>query len=413
MAHAQKYDRSSIVGLAIHYERRSGCELSNKDIDVNRSQNNYNLAQSLQPLRPEEFISKRINEVKHINRKDIVVMVDWIVTLPKNVKEEDEQKFFESVFNFMKQEYGQKNIVCAWVHNDEKTPHIHVGFVPVIIDNDIERLNCKKIITRNHLKDFHTRLSDYIEPILGYSPEILNGATINGNRTIKELKNQEDICLEKAKNNIQDNIAISKELAIQAENIECEGSLITKVKSLSQANKIIKDLTVSNNKLSIDNDKLIKVIGVQKKEIDMYRAMPLAKRVKEKERIIDNLYSSIESLEKRIEDHEYDIHDLKRRNLNLAEKKEKLEQQLFIHESFLSLVGLDSIFKEFKRIFKQNDLSINICSLEDICSKAINKISKVFDTLKERILFLDSHNLPNDEFITKHKNNYKFKDLTR
>lgn len=145
----------------------------------------------------------------------------------------------------------------------------------------------------------------------------------------------------------------------------------------------------------------------------MYRAMPLAKRVKEKERIIDNLYSSIESLEKRIEDHEYDIHDLKRRNLNLAEKKEKLEQQLFIHESFLSLVGLDSIFKEFKRIFKQNDLSINICSLEDICSKAINKISKVFDTLKERILFLDSHNLPNDEFITKHKNNYKFKDLTR
>lgn len=413
MAHAQKYDRSSIVGLAIHYERRDGCELSNKDIDINRSQYNYNLAQSLQSLRPEEFISKRVNEVKHINRKDIVVMVDWIVTLPKNVKEEDEQKFFESVFDFIKQEYGQKNIVSAWVHKDEKTPHIHVGFVPVIIDNDVERLNCKKLITRTHLKNFHTRLTDYIEPILGYSPEILNGATINGNRTIKELKNQEDICLEKAKNNIRDNIAVSKELATQAENIEYEGSLITKVKSLSQANKVIKDLTVSNKKLSIDNDKLIKVVDVQKKEIDMYRAMPLAKRVKEKEQVINNLYSSIESLEKRIDDNEYDIHDLQRRNYNLTEKKDKLEQQLFVHESFLSLIGLNSIFKEFKRIFIQNDLSINIHSLKDICSKAINKISQMFDTLKERIIFLDNQNLPDDEFITKHDDNYTFRDLTR
>ena len=178
MAHAQKFHRSSIVGLAIHYERRAGCELANKDIDINRSQYNYNLAQSMQPLRPEEFISKRLNEVKHINRKDIVVMVDWIVTLPKNLTEDDEQKFFESVFNFMKQEYGQDNIVSAWVHKDEKTPHIHVGFVPVIIDNNIEKLNCKKLITRTHLKNFHTRLTDYIEPLLGYRPEILNGATV-------------------------------------------------------------------------------------------------------------------------------------------------------------------------------------------------------------------------------------------
>lgn len=413
MAHAQKFHRSSIVGLAIHYERRAGCELANKDIDINRSQYDYNLAQSMQPLRPEEFISKRLNEVKHINRKDIVVMVDWIVTLPKNLTEDDEQKFFESVFNFMKQEYGQDNIVSAWVHKDEKTPHIHVGFVPVIIDNNIEKLNCKKLITRTHLKNFHTRLTDYIEPLLGYRPEILNGATINGNRTIKELKNQEDICLQKAKNNIRDNIAVSKELATQAENIKYEGSLITKVKSLSQANKVIKELTISNKRLSIDNDKLIKIINVQKKEIDMYRVMPLARRVEEKEKVINNLYSSIENLEKRIDDHEYDIHDLQRRNLNLLKNKDKLERQLFIHESFLSLIGLENIFKEFKRIFLQNDLSINIRSIKDICSKTINKVTHMFDTLKERITFLDNHNLPDDELITNQNNNHTFKDLSR
>lgn len=187
MAHVEKYKSADITGLAIHYERRERCELSNQNIDITRSHLNYNLAQELQPLHPEAFIKNRLKEVKHINRKDINVMVDWIVTLPKNVPQEDEQKFFKHTYQFMKEEYDEKNIISAWIHKDETTPHIHIGFIPVIVQNGIERLNCKKIINKPYLKSFHPKLEKYLEKSLGYVPEILNDATINGNRTVKVL----------------------------------------------------------------------------------------------------------------------------------------------------------------------------------------------------------------------------------
>lgn len=38
----------------------------------------------------------------------------------------------------------------------------------------------------------------YLEQKLGYMPSIQNDATINGNRTIEELKNQEDLSLKKS-----------------------------------------------------------------------------------------------------------------------------------------------------------------------------------------------------------------------
>ena len=101
MAHVEKAKRNGVVGLAIHCERREGCELSNKDIDNSRTHLNYNLAQDIQPLRPESYVNNRMKEVKHMNRKDIVYMADWIVTVPKDVPQEGHKKFFELTFQFL------------------------------------------------------------------------------------------------------------------------------------------------------------------------------------------------------------------------------------------------------------------------------------------------------------------------
>ena len=152
MAHAQKIKKSGIVGLAIHCERREGCELSNQDIDKSCTHLNYNLAQMLQPLKPEEYVTKRVSEVIHLKRNDVVHMVDWIVTLPKDVKEEDQERFFEYTYEFLKEKYGSQNVVSAWIHNDEATPHIHFSFVPIVTIDGKERLKCKDIITKASLK---------------------------------------------------------------------------------------------------------------------------------------------------------------------------------------------------------------------------------------------------------------------
>ncbi len=57
------------------------------------------------------------------------------------------------------------------MHKLETTPHIHIGFIPVIVQDGIERLNCKKIINKPYLKTFHPKLEKYLEMALGYVPE--------------------------------------------------------------------------------------------------------------------------------------------------------------------------------------------------------------------------------------------------
>lgn len=375
MAHAQKFKRTGVIGLVIHCERREGCELSNKDIDISRTHLNYNLAELIQPMKPETFIKKRIDEVKHIKRNDIVYLVDWIVTLPKDVLADDQERFFEYTYDFLKDKYGIQNIVSAWVHNDEATPHIHFSFIPVVEIDGIERLKCKDILTRSELKKFHPDLGAYLENRLGYMPAIQNDATINGNRTIKELKNQEDL-------------------------------------SLKKSHQVIDELKNTNKQLQSDVWTLSQLTLTQKKEIDSYRQMPLAKQLKEKNQTINNLYDSISSLENQIKDHEYDFLCLRSSYDKLENKKDKLENQIFIHESFLSLIGLDKVFNEFKRIFTRNDYSINIDILKDICFKIIKKSAKMFKILKERIDYLNQHNISDNQIDSKNKH-HSYKDISR
>ena len=53
------------------------------------------------------------------------------------------QEFFQRAADFLIRRVGQENIVSAVVHMDEKTPHLHLVFVPLTEDN---RLCAKEII---------------------------------------------------------------------------------------------------------------------------------------------------------------------------------------------------------------------------------------------------------------------------
>src|SRR5690625_2758644 len=55
----------------------------------------------------------------------------------------DTEYFFEDTLEFLKEEFGEKNLVYATVHLDEKTPHMHFGFVPITEDG---RLSAKEMI---------------------------------------------------------------------------------------------------------------------------------------------------------------------------------------------------------------------------------------------------------------------------
>ena len=190
MAHMQKFSRGAIGHMLGHYDRSK--EVSGLKIPVNTVLN-YNLAYNDQPLNQLDFIHQRLSEIRVQNRKDVNVMVDWVVTLPRSLNNQgpvDEDKFFREAYNFLSERYGKENVISAYVHMDETTPHMHFAFVPVAEDKkrDGFKLSAKEVVNRQDLRTFHKDLSDHMERVFGRDIGILNEATQEGNRSIEELK---------------------------------------------------------------------------------------------------------------------------------------------------------------------------------------------------------------------------------
>jgi len=198
MAHLQKHKISAVGHLFEHFDR-SAENNGNDILDRNRTSLNYNLA--VHQSKPQlEFLHKRLGEIRTSNRDDLNVLCTWVLTLPKKVKSADEELFFKSSYDFLEKRYGKENVVSAYVHKDECTPHLHFAFVPVVKNstklstksgfkiNYQLKCSAKEKITLKDLKSFHSELSNHVEKDLNYSVDIQNDATIKGNKSIKELK---------------------------------------------------------------------------------------------------------------------------------------------------------------------------------------------------------------------------------
>lgn len=184
--HVEKL-KSSQVGSLLMHDIRSIQNHTNEDIDPTRSHLNYNLVDG----DPYTMFRQRLDQLVFVKKKSTNVLCSWAVTCPKNLlTDEDLQKqFFQESFDFLAKRYGQQNVVSAFVHMDETTPHMHFKFIPTIKDKDgIERLNAKAVINRTELLKIHKDAEQHMNKIFGMDGLILNGATANGNKTITELK---------------------------------------------------------------------------------------------------------------------------------------------------------------------------------------------------------------------------------
>jgi len=197
MANVQKYTRGQIGGLTRHYERGQKEDgtyyaFGNQEIDTSLSHLNYNLA-------PERdggqlsFIGKRTSEVKCHNRADVNVMCSWVITAPKNLADNEHRLFFQEAYSFLNQRYADgsdKNVISAYVHMDESTPHLHYAFIPVVHDKKkgIDKVSAKIIVDRVDLQKFHQDLERHMTGVFGREVGILNEATKEGNKSIDELK---------------------------------------------------------------------------------------------------------------------------------------------------------------------------------------------------------------------------------
>ena len=192
MAHVQKYTKGNVQGLSNHWERKTE-KHSNLDIDKERSDSNYDLCQKEGDTLSR--MQQRLHEVYCLNRKDVKVCADWVVTLPENLKgisEKEQREFFEKTYEFLANRYGgEKNVLSANVHMDETTPHMHFAFMPIVWDEkkQREKVCANDVLTRKELKTFHQDLDKFLKREIPhiYKEGILNDKTI-GVDTVKDLK---------------------------------------------------------------------------------------------------------------------------------------------------------------------------------------------------------------------------------
>ena len=140
-----KYKGPEISNIEAHNERTKEMYASNPDIDLSRSKHNFHLIEPAGKYRAEA--ESQIQAVGCRTRTDSVRVVEAMFTATpeffKGKKLPEIRQYFEEALRFFEQYQSRETIISAVVHMDEKTPHMHLSFVPLTADG---RLSAKDIV---------------------------------------------------------------------------------------------------------------------------------------------------------------------------------------------------------------------------------------------------------------------------
>ncbi len=140
-----KYKGPEIGNIEAHNERSKEKYASNPDVDISRSKLNFHLVEPKQKYRAEA--ERQIKEAGCRTRSDSVRVVEALVTATpeffQGKKKSEIKAYFQEALAFIQQNQDPKTIISAVVHMDEKTPHMHLAFVPLTADG---RLSAKEIV---------------------------------------------------------------------------------------------------------------------------------------------------------------------------------------------------------------------------------------------------------------------------
>lgn len=160
----QKMKSHDLKGIQFHNQRERDSQ-TNDDIDKSKSHENYDLVND-EKIDYNERVKNIIDSQKtgtRKTRKDAVLVNELLVTSDRQFFEglepAEQRRFFEESYKILAERYGEQNMAYAMVHNDEKTPHLHVGVVPM---RD-RKLQGKNVFNRQELlwlqEEFPKRMS--------------------------------------------------------------------------------------------------------------------------------------------------------------------------------------------------------------------------------------------------------------
>jgi hypothetical protein len=297
-----KRKAGGVASAERHNERRKDEYKSNPDIDTSRSGDNYHLV-APPDCRYSDFIKERIAEVGCKTRKDSVTMVETLITASpefmEQMDEREERAFFAHAVDFIKETIGEDNIISAVVHKDEKTPHLHLCFVPITKDG---RLSAKEIVgNKTKLTRWQTDFHDWMS--VEY-PELERG--ISASETKRKhlplwlFKSAErlDIQFEQVRQALQDIGAFNagrkrdEALAILADWLPDAHKLTAQVKTVNKQIEFYKDTA---NNYSRYNDHLRTENYEQEESIKSLSrtALDLQQQLKKQQRLLDKIPAEV------------------------------------------------------------------------------------------------------------------------
>lgn len=168
----KKYKGPAISPIQAHNERTEEQYASNPDIDTSRSRYNFHLVQPQGKYREE---ADRMIAATHCRvRKDSVRVVEALVTASpeffKGKARSEVKAYFEYALKFLESKQNPDTFFSAVVHMDEKTPHLHLCFVPLTADG---RLSAKEII--GNRKKLIRWQDDFWQHMVNRYPELERG----------------------------------------------------------------------------------------------------------------------------------------------------------------------------------------------------------------------------------------------
>lgn len=285
-----KYKGPEIGHIESHNERTKEKYASNPDIDTTRSHLNFHLVTPERKYRAES--EKQIAEAGCRTRSDSVRVVEALVTASpeffKDKKKSEVKAYFTEALDFIQKYQSKETIITAVVHMDEKTPHMHLCFVPLTED---KRLSAKEIV--GNKKKLTWWQDEFWKHMVKKYPDLERGESVSetGRTHIPPRLFKEAVHLNRMKDQIMAILNDSNPFNKKAKAEELEALLDKYIPGVEVMRTKLKKYDKTYKELTEENAELEKKLSSASKE-SVRKRLEISQKLNE----LDELRSTVEVL---------------------------------------------------------------------------------------------------------------------
>ena len=285
-----KYKGPEIGRIESHNERTKEKYASNPDIDTSRSHLNFHLITPERKYRAEA--EKQIAEAGCRTRSDSVRVVEALVTASpdffKGKKKSEVKAYFTEALNFIEKYQAKDTIISAVVHMDEKTPHMHLCFVPLTED---KRLSAKEIV--GNKKKLTWWQDEFWKHMVGKYPDLERGesASETGRTHIPPKLFKEAVHLNRMKDQIMAILNDSNPFNKKAKLDELEAMLDKYIPGVEVMRTKLKKYDKTYKELTAENAELEKELNSASRE-SIHKKLEIQRKLSE----LDELRRTVDSI---------------------------------------------------------------------------------------------------------------------